>query len=151
MDSEEGAKLIIERILKLSEEIYRLVRISVPSDWMLSDMTVAQFRALLFLDAEGPSRMSAIASSFGIALSSATGLVEGLVKKGLVIRRDDPEDRRVVICELSPLGRDNLDRLFGLGRSKMQGILDGLTVEQLGKAEEVARLLLANVRSQTMG
>jgi predicted RND superfamily exporter protein len=41
--------------------------------------------------------MGAIASATGVALSTATGIVDHLVKKGLVLRDADPQDRRLVM------------------------------------------------------
>ena len=57
------SKTLVRHILKLSEEIFQEIKLSVPHEWLTSDMTVAQLRILLFLYTEGPSRMSIIASS----------------------------------------------------------------------------------------
>jgi DNA-binding MarR family transcriptional regulator len=108
-------------------------------------MTVAQLRILLLLYSEGPSQMSSIASSLGIAVSTATGIMDNLVRKGLVTRGTDAEDRRVVICTLSPQGHETINLMWALGRSQMKRLLHGLSVEQLKKASEVAEFLLANV------
>jgi len=47
----------------------------------MTDMTVAQLRVLLLLQTEGQSRMSSIAGTLGIAVSTATGIIDNLVKK----------------------------------------------------------------------
>jgi DNA-binding MarR family transcriptional regulator len=144
---------ITRHILKTAEDIYRTIKLSVPPEWLTSDMTVAQLRFLLLLYSEGPSQMSYIASSLDIAVSTATGIVDNLVKKGLVIRRADPEDRRLVICTLSPQGKETINRMWTLGQSQIKGLLKGLSIEQLEKTSEVAEFLLANVRAkaQTKG
>jgi len=146
---EQGNETLIRHILKLSEDIYRTIKLSVPSEWLTSDMTVAQLRVLLILHADGPSQMSFIASSLGIAVSTATGIVDNLVRKGLVTRGADPEDRRLVICMLSPQGQETINRMWILGQSQMKRLLQGLSVEQLKKASEVAEFLLANVTSKS--
>ncbi|MCK4274808.1 MAG: winged helix-turn-helix transcriptional regulator, partial [Dehalococcoidales bacterium] len=98
-----------------------------------------------------PSRMSSIASVLDVALSTATGIVENLVRKELVVREADPHDRRLVICKLSPAGQELIGGLWRSGEFQMERLLDGLTLEQLKKAAEVAEMLLDNVSRNTGG
>lgn len=146
---EQGNETLIRHILKLSEDIYRTIKLSVPPEWLTSDMTVAQLRVLLLLYSEGLYQMSSIASSLGIAVSTATGIVDNLVRKGMVTRGADPEDRRLVICTLSPRGQETINRMWTLGQSQVKELLQGLSVEQLKKTSEVAEFLLVNVTSKS--
>jgi DNA-binding MarR family transcriptional regulator len=145
----QESEILVRHILKLAEDIYRAIKPSIPPEWLTSDLTVAQLRVLLILHTEGASRMSTIASSIGIALSTATGIVDNLVKKGLINRGDDPEDRRLVICTLSSEGQETINRLWTLGQFQIEKLLDGLSLEELSKADEVAEILLGNVMSST--
>ena len=146
----QDSKTLIPQILKLSEDIFQAIKVSIPPEWLTSDMTVAQLRVLLLLHTEGQSRMSAIASTLGIAVSTVTGIIDNLVKKELVTRGADPEDRRVVICALSPQGQETMNRIWALGRLQMEKLLLGLSSEQLEKAKEVAQFLLLNVKSRSL-
>jgi DNA-binding MarR family transcriptional regulator len=137
-------RTLIKQILKTAEEIFQEVKTIIPSEWLTSDITVAQLRVLLVLYARGPNRMSSIASYIGIAISTATSIVDNLVKKGLVTRSDDPEDRRLVICKLSNEGQQLISRLWMLGRDQIEQLLQGLTLEQLKKASEVTGYILAS-------
>jgi DNA-binding MarR family transcriptional regulator len=94
--------------------------------------------------------MSSIASTLGIAVSTATGIIDNLVKKELVTRSADAEDRRVVICGLSPKGQEIINRIWIYGQLQMEKLLNGLTPEQLEKAKEVADFLLRNTQSQSV-
>jgi DNA-binding MarR family transcriptional regulator len=142
---EQDSETIVRHILKLGESIYRAMKLSVPPEWLSSDLTVAQLRVLLILYTEGPSRMSSIASTIGIAVSTATGIVDNLVKKGLVTRSDDPEDRRLVICTLSPPGHETINRMWTMSQFQIENLLQGLSLEQLKNVDEIAELLLSNV------
>jgi DNA-binding MarR family transcriptional regulator len=104
---------------------------------------------LLVLFTEGPGKMSSIAATLGIALPSATGVVDNLVRKRLVVRMADPQDRRLVICRLSPAGQQLINRLWVSGESQIERLLDGLTPPQLEKADDVARMLLENISRKT--
>lgn len=142
---------LIQHILQLSEDIYRSLTPAapaIPPEWLSSDLTVAQLRVLLVLYTAGPSCMSSIASYLGIALSTATGIVENLVKKKLVRRGAASADRRLVICQLSDKGQELVNRLWRLSQFQIEKLLDGLTLDQLKKAAEVADFLLSNVVKQ---
>jgi DNA-binding MarR family transcriptional regulator len=140
-------KELVPQILRLSEEIFRAIKLSIPPEWLMTDMTVAQLRVLLLLHTEGETRMSSIAGTLGIAVSTATGIIENLVKKELVTRSPDSEDRRVVICGLTRQGQETINRIWAQGQFQMEKLLHGLTTEQLEKAREVAEILLLNAQS----
>ena len=140
-------KELVPQILRLSEEIFRAIKLSIPPEWLMTDMTVAQLRVLLLLHTEGETRMSSIAGTLGIAVSTATGIIENLVKKELVTRVPDSEDRRVVICGLTRQGQETINRIWAQGQFQMEKLLHGLTTEQLEKAREVAEILLLNAQS----
>jgi DNA-binding MarR family transcriptional regulator len=138
----------IRRILQTSGEIYSIIKLTVPAEWLASNMTVAQLRILLLLFSEGPMRMTDIAAVLDIKVATATGIVNNLVDKGFVLRKEDPQDRRSVICSLSSAGKSTINKMWALGKSKMELLLRGLTTEQLKKAEEVAGFLLVNIKSK---
>jgi DNA-binding MarR family transcriptional regulator len=140
---------LVQRILKLSESIYRAIPVTIPVEWLTSDLTVAQLRVLLVLHAQGHIRMSSIAAMLQIALPTATGIVDNLVKKGLVVREADSQDRRLVICKLSDEGQNLINRLWLSGQFQMEMLFDGLTLEELEKAADVARILFDNVSRKT--
>jgi DNA-binding MarR family transcriptional regulator len=146
---EHESEVIINRILQLSNDIFHAVRLTIPAEWLASDMTVAQLRVLLFLHTEGASNMSNIASVIKTSLPTITGTVDLLVKKGLVIRADDPEDRRMVICSLSPEGQEIINKMWTMGRQQIQRLLNGLSVDELHQALHIAEILLRNVQSNT--
>jgi DNA-binding MarR family transcriptional regulator len=143
-------KNLVTQILQASENIFQVMGITIPPEWLMSDMTVAQLRVLLLLQTEGPSRMSSIAGTLGIAVSTATGIIDNMVKKELVTRSADVEDRRVVICGLSPKGQEIINRIWIYGQLQMKKLLNGLTPAQLEKAREVADFLLRNAQLQSV-
>jgi len=142
---EHNEDRLVRHILERAEDIYNMLSPGIPTEWFSSDLTVAQLRVLLVLHSAGPSRMSAIASVLDIALPTATGIVDKLVNKGLVIRETDPQDRRLVICRLSPAGQDSINRLWTSSQFQMEKLLEGLTEEELEKAAEVAEMLFNNL------
>lgn len=145
---DDNSRALIKSIVRTAGEIFRRIKPIIPEEWMASDLTAAQLRVLLVIYTEGPSRMSAIASFMNVAVSTVTGIVDNLVKKGLAIRRDDPEDRRLVICELSPQGHKTISRLWSFSQGQIEKLLYGLSAEQLEMAKQVAGFILANVNGK---
>lgn len=68
------------------------------------DLSLSQYRLLAFLS-QGDWAASALADRLDVSRPSITGLVDGLVKRGLVERRPDTDDRRRVDHVLTPAGR----------------------------------------------
>jgi DNA-binding MarR family transcriptional regulator len=59
---------------------------------------------------EGPQRLGALATAFGLDPSTITRQVQALEEIGLASRETDPADRRASILDLTPNGRDVLER-----------------------------------------
>lgn len=71
------------------------------------DLTLSQYRLLAFLS-QGDWAASALADRLDVSRPSVTGLVDGLVKRGLVERRPGVDDRRRVDHVLTPAGKQAL-------------------------------------------
>jgi long-chain acyl-CoA synthetase len=60
------------------------------------DLSLPQYRMLVFLAEGGPAAASALAGKLGVSRPSVTALVDGLVARGWAVRSTDPVDRRRV-------------------------------------------------------
>jgi DNA-binding MarR family transcriptional regulator len=87
-------------------------------------------QALLFV-AGNPGAMSGtLAQSLGVVPTTATSIVDRLVRRGLV-RRERPEtNRRAVALTLTPAGRDAAARLAEEERAASRAMLDALAPEE---------------------
>jgi long-chain acyl-CoA synthetase len=68
------------------------------------DLTLPQYRVLIHL-CEGREAASGLADKLAVSRPSVTGVVDGLVARGLVQRDHDAADRRRVGHELTDAGR----------------------------------------------
>ncbi len=64
--------------------------------WSERDLTVAQVRLLFLLMARDGQSMTELADQFGVALPTMTRLVDRVAQDRLVVRGEDPRDRRLV-------------------------------------------------------
>ena len=52
------SKTLVKHILKASENIFHVIGINIPPEWLMTDMTVAQLRVLLLLHTEALYKFS---------------------------------------------------------------------------------------------
>lgn len=74
-----------------------------------TNLSFSQILVITLLRREGPLRLGQIASNLGITSGSATPLIDGLEKRGLVERRADPHDRRAIRVALSSMAEEAVD------------------------------------------
>ena len=79
-----------------------------------SDMTAAQYQLLLAVrghdDPRGPT-IADVARALLVRHHSAVGLIDRTQDLGLVERRRDPDDQRLVRLALTPLGHERVNAL----------------------------------------
>ena len=131
---------LTEQLVDLFEQINRAMHCSPSDGWDGLDLTFQQMKVLALLF-EGQQRMGNIASNMGCIMSSATSIVDRLVDKGLVIRSIDPDDRRAVICRLTGLGKDTMERFWSIGREKIITLADQLEAGELAEVVRAAWLM----------
>ncbi len=99
------------------------------------ELSPSQYRLLLFLS-EGNAAASAVAGRLAVSRPSVTALADGLEKRGLLQRRTDPSDRRIVAHELTDAGRRTLAAADSAVADRITGIAAHLDLEQAERALE---------------
>jgi DNA-binding MarR family transcriptional regulator len=74
------------------------------------EITASQFFALSSIAHYGPITLGRLASVERLRPPSVTRMVAFLEESGLVVRRPDPEDRRICRVEVTDRGRDLIER-----------------------------------------
>lgn len=93
-------------------------------------VTVTQFRTLVVLRAHGVSRLNRLSDRLQVNASTALRTVERLMTVGLVDRRENPDDRREVVIELTDRGRQLVDEVTARRRRAIEAIVRSMPVEQ---------------------
>jgi DNA-binding MarR family transcriptional regulator len=96
------------RVARIQELVCQLGRLLESWDAMcLSelDITVSQGYTIMTLPRDGELGMGALGEALGVAPSTATRMVDQLVRKRLVTRQSAPGDRRTVCVALTSRGR----------------------------------------------
>ena len=95
------------------------------------DLTFSQLRMLWILDHAGTDlAVNELAESVSLSLPAAGRAVDGMVRLGLLTRREDDVDRRIKRIGLADPGREALEKI---GRARGQSadrFVEGLTDEE---------------------
>jgi DNA-binding MarR family transcriptional regulator len=93
-------------------------------------LSILAFDALALIEMREPLTMSKFADELGLALPNATGVVNRMEERGLVRRRDDPADRRLVRVELTDAGHRLIEEIEATRRERMTRLFAELDDEQ---------------------
>jgi len=93
-------------------------------------LSILQFRALIYISRHENVSLSQLAEHIGLKLPSTSKLVDALVERKLVVRRESTADRRRMCLKLSKTGREELTRTRQSAEKRLAGLLALLSPEQ---------------------
>ena len=131
----------IERILQFTDSIFKQLLPTVPRELLELDLTMTQLKVVLLLFLNGPVRVSALALELGVSLPTTTGVIDRLVERGIVMREEPAEDRRVVLCRLSEQGHSLVSGMWTYTRNRARELLKGVPFLQLVLIEKTLKEL----------
>ncbi|MBW7884969.1 MAG: MarR family transcriptional regulator, partial [Caldilineaceae bacterium] len=103
--------LALDTYIKLTRAVYSLMtRLSRRNTH--PDLTESQFGTLETLYHLGPMSQTEICGKLLKSGGNTTLVIDNLEKRGLVVRQRDANDRRVVVVDLTPAGRELISRIF---------------------------------------
>ncbi|MCU7730874.1 MarR family transcriptional regulator [Actinoplanes sp. KI2] len=92
------------------------------------DVTLPQFRTLVVLVSRGPQRVVDLAQELAVTSSTAVRMCNRLVRKGLVVRAERPDDRRVAWITLTTAGRQLVGEATRRRRELIAELIAGLSL-----------------------
>ncbi len=108
-----------------------------------SGLTFVQMKAMLTVAGEEePAPVKLIAERLDVSVASASRAVESLVKRGLVTRLEDSDDRRVRRVSLTSPGRELAGRIFATRIAGLERFVTGLNGTERRKLESAVEVLL---------
>lgn len=106
----------------------------------LHAITGHQLSVLTYLRGQSVT-MRELAKELDVGESAATAVVDRLVRQGLVVRCDDPSDRRVVRLALSDTGESLVTKLHATACRKTANLLVALSDYQLAQLVATMEML----------
>ena len=111
--------------------------------WHEGSISLIHLNVLIMLEGSGPLSMSRLAAALDISVASVTGVVDRMEARGLVVRRRDAEDRRVILVEPAEGGRRLFAEIDARRRKGLGKLLSKLSDDDLTGLLEGHRKLRA--------
>jgi DNA-binding MarR family transcriptional regulator len=139
---------LLQRLTGLQPALRHRFRATIPADAKaamlatMEEVTASQLEALMLLHQAGSAvSMHQLAENQSITPSSATQLVDRLVRMGLVERLREEEDRRLVRVQLTEVARQKFEELMRLHLRSLATVTERLSDDDLRTLVELlARL-----------
>jgi MarR family transcriptional regulator, 2-MHQ and catechol-resistance regulon repressor len=125
---------------------YRALRARAEASIKRVNLCDSDFRVLEALLHKGPLPVNAVGQKVDLTTGSITTAIDRLEKKLLVVRNNDPHDRRIRVVELTAKGRRLIENAYAQHQLEMEEAVRGLSrqersvlvslLKRLGKASE---------------
>ena len=129
---------LLQRLICMQPVLRHRFRATIPADAQASmretmeEVTASQLEALMLLHQSRTGlSMHQLAEAQSITPSSATQLVDRLVKVGLVERLREDEDRRLVRVQLTGAARERFEDMLHLHLRGLAAVTEALTDAEL--------------------
>jgi DNA-binding MarR family transcriptional regulator len=100
--------------------------------WQVAEITLTQVLVLRALR-DGPQTLSRLGQANGLSPTSVTRVVDRLERRGLVSRRRESDDRRVVSVQLEPAGERLIGEIRVLRGTNIHRAVEAMTSEERGQ------------------
>ena len=108
-----------------------------------SGLSFAQMKVLVELQTPGEAHtVTSLADHIGISVASASRAADGMFRKKLVTRVEDPDDRRVKRLALTAKGRRLADRIISARLASLEEFTGSLEANERRKLESALDALL---------
>lgn len=86
-------------------------------------VTLPQLRVLVLVHRHGQLNLAGVAAGLGVHASTASRTCDPLVRSGLLVRADDPRDRRHLALTLTPEGQTLVDSVMDHRRRAIKEVV----------------------------
>ena len=108
------------------------------------DLSLTQVKALHRLDVEADEMsVKQLGEALGLSLPAASRTVEGLLGRGLLVRREDDQDRRVRRVAITTAGRETVVQLNRERVADLEKFVTTLAARERRQVRQALRPLLA--------
>ena len=110
-----------------------LKKVFFPEEWLRLDMkfSKSEIFAMLLIDRRKEITMTELSEYIHSPLSTATGIIDRLVKNGYIKRDRSEQDRRIVVLRLGEKGFQEITKLKKLISVYLGKVAEGLTQEEI--------------------
>jgi DNA-binding MarR family transcriptional regulator len=119
---------VVDAVLSASRVLVAVAARSLAD--VAEEVTLTQYRTLVVLASRGPQNLAGLAEAVGVTPATATRMCDRLVRKDLIRRRTERDDRRQLRVALTPRGRSLVEAVTVRRRQEIARIMSEIPVEQ---------------------
>ena len=119
---------IVDAVLTASRVLVAVAARSLGD--IAEEVTLTQYRTLVVLASRGSQSLAELAEAVAVTPPTATRMCDRLIKKGLIVRRQDPGDRRLIRLTLAKRGRDLVDDVTRRRRKEIVKLVHAVPPDQ---------------------
>lgn len=138
---ESEARSAALKLLVVLARAHAAVDVHLQAQVARHGLTITEFAILEVLFHRGPLLLGEVQRRILVSSGGVTYLVDRLEKKGLVERRECPQDRRARYAALTPEGEALIARIFPEHAAAIERAMGGLSIEEQRAAADLMRRL----------
>jgi DNA-binding MarR family transcriptional regulator len=119
---------VIDAVLTASRVLVAVAARSLAD--VAEEVTLTQYRTLVVLASRGPQNLAGLAEAVGVTPATATRMCDRLVRKDLIRRRTERDDRRHLRVMLTEKGRALVDAVTARRRREIERIVSEIPPEE---------------------
>ena len=125
---EIDSEAIVDAVLSASRVLVAVAARSLGD--VAEEVTLTQYRTLVVLASRGPQSLAELADAVDVTPPTATRMCDRLIKKGLIVRRHERDDRRLIRLTLAKDGRELVDAVTQRRRSEIAHLMEAIPRDQ---------------------
>jgi len=135
-------KELVEKMIELQRRVDRDRRQYELDVWMHLNLSIGQLKSLFFISNRGTTSLSKLAAALRVTPTNTTGIVDRLLKRGLITRKESPDDRRVLLLRTTPLGDELITELRQKRKERMAELFNRLSEEEAKYLTEALKIMV---------
>lgn len=145
---EETEKTIINKFDEVMQVLMKAFHASDSSSLSGLEVTIQQFIVLHLIDRKECPKMTDLAEELGVTMGNMTAMADRLIKADYIVRKDDPDDRRVVRVCLTQQGRELIKKAVDRKRKGQEMILNKLSATDRDDLFRIINKLIAAIKRE---
>ena len=125
---EIDSEAIVDAVLSASRVLVAVAARSLGD--VAEEVTLTQYRTLVVLASRGPQSLAELADAVDVTPPTATRMCDRLIKKGLIVRRHERGDRRLIRLTLAKDGRKLVDAVTQRRRTEISHLMEAIPPDQ---------------------
>lgn len=138
-----------QKVEPLVDLFFKFMRISMHSiipHIRECGISMPQLNTLMLLNKMGSLAISDIGNHMGISTAASSQLIDRMVSDGLILRTEDPDDRRVKQIRLTEKGLTALKQSFQASQKSVDELFQPLTAAEKEQVTQTFKLLVGRLQ-----